>query len=527
MLVLLTLLLGGAVALSLRWRIEHDAPLMLYFAWLTGSQGLVLYRDVFEHQPLGAHLLYRLVSIAGPSDLGYRLFDLGWLAAILAVDVALLAPFGRRVAWAGAVLFGLAYLGHGPIDSLQRDFLMILPVAAAALLEARRLPARRGARAALVGLLLGLAFTVKPQTGLLLLAFVLLSLRRAGEAPGSRWAALAALAAGFALPSLAVVAELWRSDTLGAFADVVRHYWPLFARLDIQHRTLDDAERLPYLLAHLRQLGGQGGFAAAGVLGLYVAGFASPLGERERRTAGLLGMLALLSLGTTAAAGRFWAYHWFLFLHFAVLCAALCLVEPRPALGRGAAVFAALVLLAAACLALQPAPALRAQLAGAGPPAPEGGRADEIAAFLRDHLRPGDTVQSLDWTGGGAVHAMLLARAPTATPFVTDFSFYHHVSDPWIQQLRRRFVRALTAARPRFVVDVFGPAKPWPRGRDTSRRFPELENLLANDYRVVARGRDYRIHERRDAPPHTGFGERNAAPPAAGATGPARPGASR
>jgi hypothetical protein len=119
---------------------------------------------------------------------------------------------------------------------------------------------------------------------------------------------------------------------------------------------------------------------------------------------------------------------------------------------------------------------------------------DEIASYLRAHLAPGDTVQPLDWTGG-AVHAMLIARAPIATPFVYDFYFYHHVSNPFIQRLRARFMAAMRAAPPRFVIQI-ETQKPWPGGADTTREFPELQALLATDYTVASRGDGYQILER-------------------------------
>ena len=48
---------------------------------------------------------------------------------------------------------------------------------------------------------------------------------------------------------------------------------------------------------------------------------------------------------------------------------------------------------------------------------------DEIAAFLlAADLQPGDTVLPVDWTEG-AVHAMLIAKALPASPFIYDYYF--------------------------------------------------------------------------------------------------------
>ena len=118
----------------------------------------------------------------------------------------------------------------------------------------------------------------------------------------------------------------------------------------------------------------------------------------------------------------------------------------------------------------------------------------EVGAFLREHLQPGELVQPLDWTGG-AVHGMLEARAPLATRFMYDFHFYHHVDTPYIARLRRQFLRQLSESRPRFVIQVF-EGRPWPGGPGTTRDFPLLQTLLDTEYRVVREAETYRVLER-------------------------------
>ncbi len=103
-------------------------------------------------------------------------------------------------------------------------------------------------------------------------------------------------------------------------------------------------------------------------------------------------------------------------------------------------------------------------------PPPKDGRVDEIAAFLQSNFKPGDLVQPLDWTGG-AVHAMLIARAQLATRFVYDFHFYHHISSPYIQGLRGQFIESMKETRPRFVIQITADDKPWVSGPDTTREF--------------------------------------------------------
>src|SRR2546430_1427419 len=50
------------------------------------------------------------------------------------------------------------------------------------------------------------------------------------------------------------------------------------------------------------------------------------------------------------------------------------------------------------------------------------GRVERIVTAMRIYLRPGDTVQPIDWTDG-VIHAMLRLEIPSATPFYYDYVF--------------------------------------------------------------------------------------------------------
>lgn len=93
---------------------------------------------------------------------------------------------------------------------------------------------------------------------------------------------------------------------------------------------------------------------------------------------------------------------------------------------------------------------------------------------------------------------MLLARARIATPFLYDCQFYHHVSSPYVQQLRRLFIRQMREVPPRFVIEVI-TNRPWVTGADTTHTFPELRRLLDAHYAVVFQRDDYCIYERTGA----------------------------
>jgi hypothetical protein len=138
---------------------------------------------------------------------------------------------------------------------------------------------------------------------------------------------------------------------------------------------------------------------------------------------------------------------------------------------------------------------------------PKEGRPDQIAAFLQEHARAGDTVQPLDWAKVGVVHGMLLAEASPATSFLYSFHFYHHVSTPYIQDLRARFIDQFDDADAAFVIEghptlATGTRRdqtlPWVGGEDTTRRFLALEVRLLDRYIPVLHSNMFTIWEHRD-----------------------------
>lgn len=488
--------------LSLRWRTQHDAPLMLYVAWMMDAHGAVPYRDIYDMNLPGTYFANLVIGHAtGYSDPGLRIADLAILAAILAATFTAMRRFGLLAAWAGTILFGLLYLGSGPHMSLQREYLILLPLSLAIAAASRLRDGNRWRTSFAIGFLLSCAATVKPHALLglpLLLAYVALE-APAGERPSRRVGrVLVAALAGAAIPAAVVVGYLATSGAWSSFVEFFRGFAPIYASVNGNRETVMPGDaRAAYLFRELAAFGGARLWAVLGV-----AGIAIGLTDRgpNRRFAALLAALVVAYSVSVVLQGRFFDYHWLIAHFFVLLLASLCLVE-RPELWRPRSLAVAPVL-AIALVAWQELPVhplVRAQLHGVPVPPPKAGRPDQIAAFLRERMKPGDLVQPLDITGG-AVHGMLLARAPIATPFLYDSFFYIRVSEPFVQKLRSEFLERMTRVRPRFVVDVYAEDKPWVRGADTTREFPELRAMLARDYVRVGEGLGTAIYERRPAP---------------------------
>jgi len=504
----LTLALILDAVLNFKWRMFHDYPTMAYYGFLMNVFHKVPYRDFVEMNMPGNHFFNALTGrIFGYTDLGFRILDMTVLSALLASTALWLGRLGWKVAWAGMAAFVFLYFGNGPIISLQREYLLLVPISlslwAATASESRFGPAWRSL---LIGLLCGAAFLIKPHIviGYPVIFLLLIAETRARD-QGKPWFGvwtlrLAAVStAGFIFPLLLTAAYLWKVDALQPFLEIARNYWPLYGEMTGGHAVVSHAERMAYLWSSYWEFNGLAVLFWPAALGGFIAWANAPLLRPRRRLMLALLLLTVLYSIYPVLAGKFWPYHWLIFMYFLCALGALCFAEqPKPTRAL-LKIFPPLVFLWTSIVPSSVWSAMGHQLRGEVFYQDKIARGDAIAAYLRKHLAPGDTVQPLDWTGGSH-QAMLAVGAELATPFLVDACFYHHVSNPYIQGLRKRFIDSLSAVRPRFIIQVL--ARDLPSGPDTSPDFPELQDILSTRYRRAAANYKlgFVIYERKSVP---------------------------
>lgn len=376
--------------------------------------------------------------------------------------------------------------------AFQREYLMLLPLAAAmaGLTVAPRLDAMW--RGAWVGAACALAATIKPTAAIAVLPMAIAVWGEVARSDRAR--AIAGMALGLALPIglLAVVMAAWGMAL--PFWEIATHYYPLYCAITGDNRVVSVAEMNAYrwheTLAYLAETKRWLAFGLVGFLASWRAGEGRP-----RRLAMLAATLSATFLLYAVLNGRFYDYHWLPFQYFlALVCAPVFGLKLQGWRQAGAVFLSIALSLATIRLSPDIAPQWRLQ----PPSAPQLARVDAVVALLRPRLAPGDTVQVLDYCNGG-IQAALYLGARTATPFIHDFTFYHHVSTPYIQGLRHRFLVAFDGARPRFVIR-FNPGQREMWGPDTTDRFEAIEQRLARHYRILQAGPGYRVYERRNQP---------------------------
>jgi len=492
---LFTLLTLGIALGSLAWRMDVDSPLMLYAAWLMNHHHYVPYRDLFDMNMPGTYLINCVIgAVFGYGDLGFRVADLLLLVVISAATFRIMRLFGRSIAWTACVVFALAYLTGGAVITMQREYFVIsfLALAVAVILEPG--PLSRALRCLLVGLLAGLAATVKPHSAIAfvwLVVFLNLPLSGSAHGFGARVRQTLLLLTGFLAPIAAAVLYLVLAGAWQPFLEIASNYWPLYGSLDGHHTVVSGFAHVNTLLEGMKNPSGIGLWLIPAASGASFTLSEFPKPGRERTSVSLLLGLAVGFGIYPVFSGQFWPYHFLPACYFLILLGSLWLrkrAADRAPSKLVVGAFWGVVLLMTAVPGQ-----LLDDISGVSRN-PQNGRVDEIARFLEKRLRPGDRVQPLDWASG-AVHSLLVAKARLATEFMYDFHFYHHVSTPYIAGLRQRFMRQLRASSPRFLVAVdYGHL---PAGADTSRVFPELSSFIETGYLEVANGDHYAIYERK------------------------------
>ncbi|MBI5953581.1 MAG: hypothetical protein HY865_18145 [Chloroflexi bacterium] len=487
LIILLAAYLIMQAVYSTRWQIAHDEAPLLYEAFLMRADGLVPYRDLFDFQMPGSFLAYfALGSLSGFGAFRLRILDLLILAAILTITYFAIKRFGKTPALAAAILFGLKYLQGGPSMSIQREYLLLVFLAPA--LYISLLDEMTPRLRLTLGVLFGLTALIKPHAAIGLIPMLVADLsslvkRSSLTLPKAIVISILPAVAGFLIPVVTVFAWLGLTGALAPFLKIATHYWALYSQINGQMEITSGAERISLLLTQTLHLGGHGLWLIPAAIGVYF---------NQNKKTWLLAALALCYAIYPTLSGQFFPYHYIPFTYFIILLAALSFptFDFRPSTSSFILHLSSFIL---AVSLLLPSPTFLRQLQGK-PISTSTDRAVEISRFLEKYLNPGDTVQPLDWTGGTLL-AMLETRARIATPYVFDFYFYHHVSNPYIQSLRADFMTDLQAASPRFIIEVTAVDKPWVSGPDTSREFPELRSFLDENYSVAIQKADYTIYE--------------------------------
>jgi len=473
MVVWLAVGVATLLAQSVHWPLVHDAPIMHYIAWRI-AEGATPYRDLLDMNMPGVYLIHLAVlKVFGPSDLGWRAFDLIWLALTNVLLWRLCYPVAQQWSWIALVLYSGFHLSNGPPGMGQRDYLEFAFLLGGLVLTVEALGHKLDRRRlACAGFLLGCAMCVKPFAGLLWVSLAVWSFLKGREHAGGRWTSPSVVLGAGLLAPIALALWLASVGALASFLEAVVGVMPVYSRMH-------DRPFLNYVWDYWPLL-------ALCLLTIPAAMAASK--RHPRRIALSMGVIyGLLHYGLQ---NKGWLYQLYPLIGFASALLACAVGEaftskPRgPILGVSVLSIGFIVAIGQWDSRLRPAMSLTADRIGT------------VSALQQDvepRLSEGSTIQVFDTTGG-CLHALLRMRAAQATRYIGDYLLFDQVDQPYVQRLHLQLMAELRKNPPTyFVVYRWG----WPSGQyERLRRFPKLEQFIAQSYHVEKVRSQYVLYAR-------------------------------
>lgn len=494
--VALAILLIGYEYLMLQWPMMREAHYLHYIAYLINEHGFAPYRDIYETSWFGTFLFHMLVGkIFGYTAVAFRCADMVFLALLLAVTWAMLRKLDTLLAWVATLSFALAYLHYGPANTLQRDYILLLPVSTALFL-ALQTQWSTTARALSIGACFAAAASIKPHVliGMPPVLLLLYSQSAAREKSISKLF----LATGIAslVTFSAGLLWLWLRGGLQDFIDMSLHYLPLYQDLNGAHAMTTPEERVQNTLHWWKAFTWIWPYVAtAGIVRGWLT--TPPHSQQRALIITLAAMMVCFNLYPLPA-GKFWDYHWIPFTYFALLCSSFLLMPAQNKQWWSHLMTLACVLYFLQTVNTQYFPWFRfmEQIKRYPDVSVSTQSQDDIATFLSENLHPGDTIQIID-QGGPATEYLLRAHAVLATRYVGSFVFLHHISNPHVQAMQQDFIAKLNAAPPKLLLVMEDYTKPT--GIDTRRDIPGLDDFIHAHYQPLQQGAALTIWQRNDA----------------------------
>ena len=470
------------------------------------------YVDLWDIKPPGAYVAYVLSFLLfGERMVSVRILDLAnTLGAMIAIFLLGRRLFSERAGLLAGCLYGLTYLTRANFDGLaETESFLVLPVVLALVLYPTAQSERSGARAALSGLLLGLAFSTKFNAGLYVLALPAMELLLA-ESPARVWPALRRLslaAAGFLAVPVVFAVYLAAGGALGDFLDIQRLHVAHYTAL---HWAPEGESYIHYLARATHYYVETSQYL---VVPAAVALFFGLLGKRRRETA-LVVLLTLAALAGVWSQGKFFPYHWLAMVPPLSLLAGHAIDRILGFYGgtiREPKLWAAAGLVAACLIALTPS------LVGnpyneyrhflgylAGSVTKEENEARYIPLLSYNH----ELVNYIEANSGEGESFFIWGYWPVAywwadRPLVSRFVYDSGLRATWApEKWRRELVDSLKANPPRYVVVAHGGRQPWLVGTSETAdeqlaAYPELNTFINQSYGEVWNIELFKLYERK------------------------------
>ncbi len=513
LLKLITLSIIGFILLietlrSFTWTLTSDSAYLHYIAYLITEHGFVPYRDILEINLPGTYLFHMAIGrFLGYSDLAFRLVDVFWFFLVLRFTWLVNRCLGHSVAIGGCLLFGTIYIGWGPYFGLQREFIGLLPFVISIYLSSLthhryylNYPIHLG-----VGICFGFILLIKPHLLIGLPIIIVYSILNE-KWPQSIKSLVYTLVrptllaiVGIAFVVVSIIIWLDRINAFSSFLEIFSSYVPLYNAIGGDFKIRPFPDSVVYSFWESVQFGGYSVLIFTATLGLMKLIKKSAVDYHQKLITALYCTLVLISFLYVIIGGKFWPYHWIPLIYFSSVATAFLLFSNEQKSKSHLVDRAGFILFTITLLLFRPpvgqgiGPGLHSPFTTIiyGQHTKMDNRVKEIADYLQDNSSSTDRIQPL-CTVSGATHAMLITQRAISTPYIADYSFYHHVSTEFTRGIRRDFMKRMKEEPPRFIIDV--KDKPVLEGDDVSYQFSELNSFLRMNYIEDFSGNQFKVY---------------------------------
>ncbi len=468
---------------SLGWKLMLDPPLYHYIAKLIMS-GLAPYRDIFDMNFPGTYALHLfVVNIFGAGDFSWRLFDLTCLLCINISIFAYCRRFSNSASLSAVALFTGFHLINGPLCAGQRDYIMLVFLFSGTFFFLKFTEKTRSSYLAAAGLLNGSAAGLKPFAGLwiLFLAAIIGLLFRNSRAAQIKHLIIFLFSSSICL--LCLCLWLWWSGGLIPFFEIVFHYLiPLYSGL--KFNTLSSG----LLVDHL----GVPIIIPACVI-LLIESIIIVLTKNSSLKHIIIRGGIVYGILHYGMQGKGLYYHLYPLMGFLFMTAASWTDSEYKhllsSLKRSvvAAVLAFIMCWFSLC-------AIKYMIKAPPHYINELAYPEALIQDLKDRVPPNETVQNLETMSGGIL-TLLKMDIIQPTGFICDGHLFHNIDNPYIKNLRTRFLGELQKKPPLFIVVA---KNTWPiYGYERLNTFPDLRNWLQKNYTLDVERERYRLYKRK------------------------------
>lgn len=474
---------------SLSWPIFNDLASMGWFAQIANQYQVLPYRDYWDLNFPGTHVLYQLIGqLFGFSEKGFHRADL----LILVISVFGIGSFLRKwswqSAWMGCVAFALVYLGYGSKVTLEREF-FILVFLVWSLVALFRWQFNSAIRYFFTGVFFGLIATIKPHAliGIPIILWIDWIYPHRNYSNHTRLKHLLYLFLGGSCVVGIALIGLYQQGLLHGFIDGFNFlssyrntfYSCLPAASGVSHGVnllfsftgipLNSQEFLQHSLIVL--------WLPIMLIIPALIGIRAKPPKDEHLEARMLMSLIAAYWGYVLIANRFYYYHYLPMMLMLVLLGAWALSDKLPYFQRHSIFFQCLVggwfsfLVITPPFGIVTASQTRYSLSTISITE----QVKQMTVYLREHAHPGDSIQGLLGPNHAVHYVALLTNLRPATQFLLTI----HVTDgPRDRKIKnqQQFIAEWHAHPPRFVVTYIS---------DPLTQIPGVKLMMKSDYRQV------------------------------------------